>query len=244
MRVHHVVTKRSPTRPLLLSLVVLAATVLAFALPDAPGTAAVAVQTVKVVKQQVLVAARDLSPDRPIARDDLRVELRSVDALIDTAILEPEQVIGRTPAIPVTAGDLIVPAAIATQPRKRMDEAERVVAAATTEKPVTEKHVAEKLEPVAEVKHPQPPAVPQLVRREEVPAVRAEKPDVRAQLVPELVAPNPAPARRSFSNYVWVSGSPVSFGVDSDGTVKVLDQMGNSAPLRGRGGRAPLRRAR
>ena len=68
---------------------------------------------------------------------------------------------------------------------------------------------------------PEKPIVAAVVESTAVPepvVVAAERPEARAK-------------GRGFSSYVWVNGAPMTFGVDDDGSLHVVDRLGNVMPL-------------
>lgn len=78
------------------------------------------------------------------------------------------------------------------------------------------------VEPVAPVQVAQPAvSEPEIVVKApaaEPVVVAAERPEARAK-------------GRGFSSYVWVNGAPMTFGVDDDGSLLVVDRLGNVMPL-------------
>jgi flagella basal body P-ring formation protein FlgA len=57
----------------------------------------------------VVVAARDLRSGRPLARRDIKVELRDVSELPAGWLDDPSQAVGRSPRRPVRAGNALAP---------------------------------------------------------------------------------------------------------------------------------------
>src|SRR6476646_8756302 len=99
---------------LVLALALTAGGVLAFGtynyVQKAPATAGVAVPT-----RQVVVAASDLDIGAELQKDDLRQIEWPASAVPESAISDPQEVIGRGLIVPVVANEPILPAKLASK---------------------------------------------------------------------------------------------------------------------------------
>lgn len=104
MRVHRIVRSRNGTRAIVLAGLVLVATVVALAFPQRVGTAAIAVQSNRITKQQVVVAAATLPAGHTLTASDVRIELRAIDAIPPHSAFAVDEVIGKRLAAELAPG--------------------------------------------------------------------------------------------------------------------------------------------
>ncbi len=201
MRVHNISASSNRKWQLMLAASLLVAAVLAWAGIDSKGVKASETNPVTFSKQQVVIVHRELAPDRLVAAADIRVEFRPVGSVPTDSLGDPQLIIGKRPVAHLAVG---MPLTVAL---------------------------------FAEANPPEKPGVINITEHtmDPEPAVVAEDPAIEAaKHEPEIATAERPEARakgRGFSSYVWVNGAPMTFGVDEDGSLLVVDRLGNVMPL-------------
>ena len=70
--------------------------------------------TVNVPTVSVVVATKALLPHVPIEKADVTLKVVPADAVVEGALIDPEQVVGQVLVVPVLAGQPIYPSMIAS----------------------------------------------------------------------------------------------------------------------------------
>lgn len=203
MRVHNISASPNRKWQLFVAVSLLFAAVIAWAAIDSRGVKASETTPVTLSKQQVVIVHRELAPDRAVSAEDIRVEFRPVGSVPTDALGDPQLIIGKTPVAHLAVG---MPLTIALFANSSPPEKPSLAATVAVEQPsVPEAELVAKAPPV-EAPVPEPEVV------------AAQRPESRAK-------------GRGFSSYVWVNGAPMTFGVDDDGSLHVVDRLGNVMPL-------------
>lgn len=213
---------------------------------------AVATQSNRISKLQIVVARNPMEPDHLITAADLSLDVRPIAGLPEGAITRPEDLIGKTLQMAVREHEVLTSAAV--EHRELVNPPAEPAAAV----PSLASEPAVPPEPV-EVSVPPPSSSAAQARTvEAVKVERTAPPHAVSKPPPALpvVAPIPRPAappssnlarpqaplreskaatgsstKRRFRSYVWVPGQNYSYAVDRRGTVRVVDPNGNGAPL-------------
>ena len=161
MRVHNISASSNRKWQLLLAASMLLVAVLVWSGLDGRGARASEQISSTPMMQQVVVVHRDLTPERDVVAEDVRVELRVPGTVPQDAVRDPKLLIGRRPVahlavgMPLTAALFQVP--LHAAPERPMEPV------------VVEKLMAKELPPVHEATHgtepPPPPAAAQVESR-------------------------------------------------------------------------------
>ena len=218
---------------------------------------AIATQSNRITKLQVVVTKHAIEAGALLSKDDLTLDVRPIESLPEDVLTITAPAIGLKAAVHIHEGTALTPQFLivpgvevaptaAAKPEAAEPEIEVIKPALPVEAPKPPAHeiavetpkelpkveVTKLAVQPVEVKVPEPveEAKPPPAKVETAAAVSAIAPP--AAKAPEAVAP-PAPQRqrRKFSSYAWVSGAGVTFGVDKAGKIQVVDPSGMSAPL-------------
>ncbi len=218
---------------------------------------ALATQSNRITKLQIVVARNSMPLGHLITAADLTLDVRPITGLPEGAITRPEELIGKlthlplrdhevltsaavsepspsaTEAAPPTLEPRDLPTPVVTLPVVQAPTAAVTVPAVIVQAAPPASHPVERtLPPPLPVSPPHAPPVvspPQLEPARETAALARP---ARSNARPAVQSPSPTSARhRPFRSYVWVPGQSYSYAVDRKGTVQVVDPSGHRAPL-------------
>jgi hypothetical protein len=233
MRVHPDVLKPKPRWPLFVVSLLLMTTILASGMLSFSSNRAVATQSNRITKLEVVIAKAHLLPGAVISAADIGLEVRPIESVPEGVFLKREDVIGKTLGVEVRHGTPLARLSLASNPLPQPElehEALPVAGPAAAEvigdTPLRQADVQPQQEQSVEdtvksVLGPEMPAASKSV----APAAIAKK--------QERVQPQPRDGeRRTYRSYAWVTGGKVTYGVDSSGEIEVIDRNGRSSRLR------------
>ncbi len=232
------------------AMLLLAFTVLAAGFFGGLDGRAIATQSNRITKLQVVVAKRPIDAGSVVEPEDLTLEVRPIESLPEGVFTTFASALGEKAAVDIRAGMPISPQLFSEEllaepettvidPVSSLGSAE---ARGPGESPVVERNAEPKVEAVAaqatasviakqskEITKQSPPA----------PKPPADVPAVAVGIGEAHASPNEpsrekskaARPRKRFSSYAWVSGQAITYGVSKSGKIQVVDPSGVTAPL-------------
>ena len=215
MRIHPDVLNPKPKWQFPAVLVLLASTVFASAIFSGGNTRAIATQSNKITKLQVVVAKSVLKVGEAIDRESLRLEVRPIESLPEGVFTKFEDVVGKSAAIELRPGTALADFAVARR----------------NQEPVLEVPI-EVNNPTEEIPSPPEDSDPQVVP--EGPAPRGDTPLVPAKKMPPIVPVKATPLKVTPVKVLPVEVAPVSLAPVEVAPVKEFQPKHEPAPAAAR----------